>query len=430
MNKMNKKHKRQKVDIDKEVEPSTDNQPNQQENPNPDTSQIRKKLKLKKKLKKLSKREQKDQDKADEQRKEIIEQQQQKEQIELEQSKIENSAPDIKDDTVDEYQQLKGNESLTAFQLAERKKRMVFVGNIPLSFKPKQLWKVFKSCGKIEKIWFRSIAPKSFITNRANIVKGKMFGDQKNNKNGYILFEQEDSVPKALELNNYTIEDGIEEGQKFTIRVDSETNKQNDFKTTIFVGNLPFIINEEELREHFEPVGKILNIRIVRDKATLIGMGIAFIQFETTEQALKAVRLGVKSYKIKHFKGRQLRIKKAVSNERRERKKERLQQKFSKTNDDNDEADDVDISKLVQPDKPNDIEFHNDVKLKKHRKTKMLKEMMEHNNKSRVRDKSRKLINKKRDFRKKYNERREKRRQHNIKSMKKVMKGHTAPKPK
>ena len=84
---------------------------------------------------------------------------------------------------------------------------MNFVGNIPVDYKPKQLWKVFKHCGKIEKIWFRSIAPESFITNKTNIAKGKMYGDQKNNKNAYILFESDASIPAALELNNFVIQD-------------------------------------------------------------------------------------------------------------------------------------------------------------------------------------------------------------------------------
>ena len=43
---------------------------------------------------------------------------------------------------------------LSVSQLAERKERMVFVGNIPLETVPKKVHSHFKECGKIEKIWF------------------------------------------------------------------------------------------------------------------------------------------------------------------------------------------------------------------------------------------------------------------------------------
>ena len=55
---------------------------------------------------------------------------------------------DIKEENKDENREniesLPGNEDLSAFQIAERKKRTVFVGNIPSDMKPKKLWKIFK----------------------------------------------------------------------------------------------------------------------------------------------------------------------------------------------------------------------------------------------------------------------------------------------
>jgi RNA recognition motif-containing protein len=49
---------------------------------------------------------------------------------------------------------------------------------------------------------------------------------------------------------------------------DTERNP-NDFETTIFIGNLPFIVNEEDLRAHilkeFKDHDPILNVRLIRD---------------------------------------------------------------------------------------------------------------------------------------------------------------------
>ena len=92
---------------------------------------------------------------------------------------------------------------LTAFQLRERKERTCFVGNLPLEITSKKLKTIFKEAGQIEKIWFRSIATAmdSKAPLKAKILKGE-FGQQKDNKNGYILFINKDDAAKAKKLFN------------------------------------------------------------------------------------------------------------------------------------------------------------------------------------------------------------------------------------
>ncbi len=110
--------------------------------------------------------EKKDENKGDDNKEDVEENAENKEQTK------EDAAKNAEiDQTKESLDKLPGNEDLTAFQLAERNKRTVFVGNIPVDLVPKKLWKVFKGCGKIEKIWFRSIAPSSMITDRRNIGK-------------------------------------------------------------------------------------------------------------------------------------------------------------------------------------------------------------------------------------------------------------------
>ena len=119
---------------------------------------------------------------------------------------------------------------------------------------------------------------------------------------------------------------------------DSMGANQNDYDCTIFIGNLPFVTNEEELRRHFADVAKleatalgtanagtdgILNVRVVRDPVTHIGKGIAYIQF--TSKML--MRLAIEKKTGTEFKGRQIRIKKAVAPNRLEKKKLRTEQK-------------------------------------------------------------------------------------------------------
>ena len=52
---------------------------------------------------------------------------------------------------------MKTKPELSDAEYKERKKRTIFVGNVPVSTTAKQLQKVFRECGKIEKIWFRSV---------------------------------------------------------------------------------------------------------------------------------------------------------------------------------------------------------------------------------------------------------------------------------
>lgn len=148
----------------------------------------------------------------------------------------------------------------------------------------KYLEKLFGKYGTVQKIWFRSLAldKDSKIPHKAKIIR-QQYGDQKDNKNAYVLFStKEEAASATKELNQVVV------GDKH-IRVDLEGQDANDFETSIFIGNLPYVVQEEELRAHFADVGKILNVRVIRDKETFIGKGIAYIQFSTTEEMKKAV---------------------------------------------------------------------------------------------------------------------------------------------
>ena len=87
---------------------------------------------------------------------------------------------------------------LSAVQMKERKKRTVFVGNVPMTTTAKQLQKLFRACGKIEKIWFRSIcvAEESKKSKKAKIIT-KDYGEFKDNKNAYILYREASSCTEA-----------------------------------------------------------------------------------------------------------------------------------------------------------------------------------------------------------------------------------------
>lgn len=176
---------------------------------------------------------------------------------------------------------------------------------------------------------------------RAKVIL-KEYTSQKDNKNAYVLFEKVEDAIKATKDLNQSVVPG---GKHIRVDLDSKTVEgasaaergahsvqENDTNTTIFIGNLPFTINEEELRKHFADVASneslghikaagdgILNVRVVREKESHIGKGIAYIMFASKP----LMRLAIEQKNGKKFMGRELRIKKAVSAVRLEKKKVR-----------------------------------------------------------------------------------------------------------
>lgn len=57
----------------------------------------------------------------------------------------------------------------------------------------------------------------------------------------------------------------------------------------IFVGNFPFTITEEYLRERFEAYGKVESVSIVTDKETGRARGFAFVEMTDDQEAANAI---------------------------------------------------------------------------------------------------------------------------------------------
>lgn len=57
----------------------------------------------------------------------------------------------------------------------------------------------------------------------------------------------------------------------------------------LFVGNLPFAMNDDQLREIFAAHGNVVSANIVIDKYAKRSKGFGFVEFETEEDAAKAM---------------------------------------------------------------------------------------------------------------------------------------------
>lgn len=77
---------------------------------------------------------------------------------------------------------------------------------------------------------------------------------------------------------------------------------EKDFKTTLFVGNVPYDADEEEIREFFRKCGEVDYVRIIRDKITFQSHGFCYVKMKNLDSVKKALLIKDK------FKERELRI--------------------------------------------------------------------------------------------------------------------------
>ncbi|KAG0323757.1 Nucleolar protein 12 [Dissophora globulifera] len=171
----------------------------------------------------------------------------------------------------------------------ERQARTVFVGNLAVSSMAKadfrKLKSTFSAHGQIESIRFRSIAFSELLPRKIAFITGKLH-PERDVVNAYIVFQSKDSVAKAVAALN---------GQLLFnkhVRVDTvDGDKKHQPKKSVFVGNLNFDAQEEDLWNFFKDSGDIENVRIIRDRKTNLGKGFAYVQFQDRASVDVALRL-------------------------------------------------------------------------------------------------------------------------------------------
>lgn len=86
-------------------------------------------------------------------------------------------------------------------------------------------------------------------------------------------------------------------------------------QTRLFVGNLPYKTREQDLHAYFSQIGNVTSVTIMVDRETGKSRGFAFVEFETAEEANRAVE----QLNNKEFQGRALTVNLARPKEERER---------------------------------------------------------------------------------------------------------------
>ncbi len=58
----------------------------------------------------------------------------------------------------------------------------------------------------------------------------------------------------------------------------------------LYVGNLPYNVNEDQLRELFTQVGEIASVTMITDKYTGESKGFGFVEMSTEDEAAEAIK--------------------------------------------------------------------------------------------------------------------------------------------
>lgn len=170
----------------------------------------------------------------------------------------------------------------------DRQARTVFVGNVSVDTSRKALKAHFRRAGQVESVRIRCIIPQvpKKISKR-NAAISKRFSPRQKNVTAYVVFTSSASVPAAQELNG-TVLDGRH------LRVDGVGDDPKcNAKKSVFVGNLPFDVDEETLRQAFADNGEgdVTDVRIVRDSQTGLGLGFGFVSFSSRSGVVAALSL-------------------------------------------------------------------------------------------------------------------------------------------
>ncbi|KAK9072870.1 hypothetical protein SSX86_009305 [Deinandra increscens subsp. villosa] len=200
------------------------------------------------------------------------------------------------------------------FDDEEKLSRTVFVGNLPLKVKKKALLREFNQFGEIESVRIRSIPLLDDKTPRKGAIIKKKINDAVDRVNAYIVFKTEDSAQASLSHNMAVVAGNhihVDRACPPRKKLKGENTSLYDSKRTVFIGNLPFDVKDEELYQLFTSFNNLKDcieaIRVVRDPGTSMGKGIAYVLFTTREAANTVVR----KHKLK-IRDRELRVSHAM----------------------------------------------------------------------------------------------------------------------
>ncbi|KAF2901388.1 hypothetical protein ILUMI_04799 [Ignelater luminosus] len=163
--------------------------------------------------------------------------------------------------------------------------RTIFVGNVAAIVKKTQLLKFFGKYGKIVSVRLRCATPaEPGVSKRVAVIK-KMLHPKRTTLHSYVTFEKREDALKATELNGKKYKEHF-----LRVQMCDDTTKPDSSKA-IFIGNLPFDVEDDDLWKAFESCGPIISVRVVRNSSTGMGIGIGYVNFDSSDSVELALQM-------------------------------------------------------------------------------------------------------------------------------------------
>ena len=179
--------------------------------------------------------------------------------------------------------------------------RTVFVGNLPLKVKKKLILKEFSKFGEVESVRIRSVPIVDSKRTRKGAIMLKQINEKASSVHAYVVFETEQSAEASLALNMSLIDGNHVRVDRACpprkkLKGEGQDSLLYDSKRTVFIGNLPFDVKDEEVYQLFTGKNNLENnleaVRVIRDPHLNIGKGIAYVLFKTKEAANLVIKKG------------------------------------------------------------------------------------------------------------------------------------------
>ncbi|KAJ4901450.1 RNA-binding (RRM/RBD/RNP motifs) family protein [Raphanus sativus] len=179
--------------------------------------------------------------------------------------------------------------------------RTVFVGNLPLKVKKKLILKEFSKFGEVESVRIRSVPIVDSKRTRKGAIMLKQINEKASSVHAYVVFETEQSAEASLALNMSLIDGNHVRVDRACpprkkLKGEGQDTLLYDSKRTVFIGNLPFDVKDEEVYQLFTGKSNLENnleaVRVIRDPHLNIGKGIAYVLFKTKEAANLVIKKG------------------------------------------------------------------------------------------------------------------------------------------
>jgi len=147
----------------------------------------------------------------------------------------------------------------------------VFVRNLPFSVDEAELTQIFAEFGDLKS---------------ARIARDHATGKSKGY--GYVDMGTEDNLERALTFNGRELG-----GRPIEVRRSVPPKKTDDSPDshTLFARNLPFAMEEADVKAMFEEAGEVTDVRLVREHGTGRSKGYAYVDMATAEGEAKGLEM-------------------------------------------------------------------------------------------------------------------------------------------